>query len=184
MSHDPAQMADDYAVVQDEREQAQADRAQAPLDVEALKRLVKRHDADGLGREDDVAMLPIAQVRAILAALEERDELRQRVAALEIVLRDTDALMWEWAGETGHDEEPDGTWRPESVREQHVTNGLLLAALADAPPQQDSGAAFERYLAERFPASESRARFDALVEGGQRGCVGRGGPAWLSSRSD
>jgi len=79
MSHDPAQMADDFAAAHDEREQAQADRAQAPLNVAALERLVKRHDTDGLGREDDVAMLPIAQVRAILAALEERDELRREV---------------------------------------------------------------------------------------------------------
>jgi hypothetical protein len=96
-----------------------------PLDAEALKRrLPVRIPVIGEAARSSLAV-PFTPAERD-AALAELERLRQRVAALEIALRDTDARMWEWSGETGHDEEPDGTWRPLSVREQRRVNALLL----------------------------------------------------------
>lgn len=55
---------------------------------------------------------------------------QERERELREALERTDALMWEWAGETGHDEEPDGTWRPLSVRERRRLNAELVARAA------------------------------------------------------
>jgi len=101
------------------------------VDLEALKRLTPRV-ITALGRGDSIrAMLvPADRWPAILAALEEREGLRQRVTALEIALRDTDTQLWAWT--KGHPTDGDREWRPLSVREQHRVNGLLLGPLDGA----------------------------------------------------
>jgi hypothetical protein len=73
----------------------------------------------------------------VVAALEEREGLRQRVAALEIALRDTDARMWEWSNDTEPDADAD--WRPLSVREPRRVNGLLLGRPNGAAREAEEG---------------------------------------------
>ena len=99
-----------------------------PTAAEATWKVVRLAKTSSRGRATRAQTRPDDHKPALLDALKEVETLRRRVAGLEAALRNTDALMWEWGGETGHDEEPDGTWRPEWVRERHVTNGLLLAA--------------------------------------------------------
>lgn len=49
-------------------------------DLDALRRLLANHDSDGLGRESDVAMISIGQLRFILAASERIPELERERA--------------------------------------------------------------------------------------------------------
>ena len=98
------------------------------LDVAALTRRLRALssilDEASEGEADDATAAFVLYRKSILAALEEREGLRTRVAALEILLRDTDTQLWQWTMGNGVDPE----WRPLSVREQHRVNGLLLAA--------------------------------------------------------
>jgi len=94
-----------------------------PIDVAALRRLVDGQDGSSAMRQNLVSWLN-GHAAAVADAPEERDRLKQRIAALEIALRDTDNQLWGWARGSAY--EQDREWRPLSVREQRRVNALLL----------------------------------------------------------
>jgi hypothetical protein len=74
------------------------------LDLDALRCIVKTSDWDGLGRDSDLAMVQIGQIRAILEALERADDVADQGCEF------CGAMVDDWGEERDGGREPHASW--------------------------------------------------------------------------